>query len=203
MEIIEKEEGKLEVILKAAQKKFAEFGLAKTTMNDIAAELGMGKASLYYYFTCKENLYEAVIRKEQDHFLQEIQKIIKPKANAVSILRVYSKKRLTLFEYCLNLAKLNGDGMATCMPFVKKLYTEFNKKEVQLVESILRLGIQNGEFEISNTNEQAEFICTMMMGLRMVAKNRMTESQMSKEDYKTLNNNMDKAIQMFICSILV
>ena len=202
METIDKEAVKLDIILKAAQKKFAEFGLAKTTMNDIASEIGMGKASLYYYFSCKESLYEAVISKEQDNFLQEIQKIIKPNANAVSILKVYSKKRLALFENYLNLAKLNGEGMSNCMPFVKKLYTEFGKKEIQLVESILEVGIQNSEFKISSTNEQSEFICTIMMGLRMAAKNKMTENQMTKEDYKALNSNMDKAIEMFICSIL-
>ena len=201
MEITEKEEGKLEAILKAAQKKFAEFGLAKTTMNDIAAELGMGKASIYYYFSCKESLYEAVIAKEQEHFLQEIRKIIKPQASAVSILKVYTKKRTTLFEYCINLAKMSGDAMATCIPFVKKMFEEFGKKEIQLVQSIVELGIQNKEFNQVEAKEQAEFICTIMLGLRLATKNKMKESLMTKEDYKNFNTNMNKAIEMFICSI--
>ena len=44
------EEGKLEAILNAAQRMFGQYGLTKTTMTDIAKEVGMGKASLYYYF---------------------------------------------------------------------------------------------------------------------------------------------------------
>ncbi len=203
METIEKEEGKLEVILKAAQKKFAEFGLAKTTMNDIAAEIGMGKASLYYYFSCKESLYEAVISKEQDHFLQEIQKTIKPTASAISIMKVYAKKRMRLFEYCLNLAKLNGDGVSNCLPFVKKLFEEFGKQEVELISSILEHGMNIGEFAPIHPKVEAEFVCSVMLGLRQAAKYRMKESLMTKEDYKNLNANMDKAVDMFICSILV
>ncbi|MBC7387730.1 MAG: TetR/AcrR family transcriptional regulator [Opitutaceae bacterium] len=201
MEITEKEAGKLEVILKAAQKKFAEFGLAKTTMNDIASELGMGKASIYYYFDCKESLYEAVISKEQEHFLQEIQKIIKPSVSAKAILKVYSKKRTVLFEYCLNLAKLNGEGLSNCLPFVKKLFDEFGQKEVELIKSILELGMTNEEFAPIHAGVEAEFICTMMLGLRQATKYKMKESLMTKDDYKILNSNMSKAVDMFISSI--
>ena len=43
------EDGKVEAILNAAQRMFGQYGLTKTTMTEIATEVGMGKASLYYY----------------------------------------------------------------------------------------------------------------------------------------------------------
>jgi TetR/AcrR family transcriptional regulator len=36
------------LILEAAQRQFARYGLSKVTMDEIAEEVGMGKASLYY-----------------------------------------------------------------------------------------------------------------------------------------------------------
>jgi len=34
---------------------FRRFGLAKVTMDEIAADLGISKAALYYYFPAKED----------------------------------------------------------------------------------------------------------------------------------------------------
>src|SRR5580658_11231097 len=48
-------------ILAAAERAFARHGLAGARTDAIAAEAGVNKALLYYYFKDKEKLYEAVI----------------------------------------------------------------------------------------------------------------------------------------------
>ena len=63
-------------ILKAARQRFAHYGYSKVTMDEIAADVEMGKASLYYYFPTKENLFQEVIVQEQDEFAEEIEKIL-------------------------------------------------------------------------------------------------------------------------------
>ncbi len=52
-------------IMAAAERQFAKAGLAGSRTDEIAAEAGVNKALLYYYFKSKEHLYEAVI---EDHF---------------------------------------------------------------------------------------------------------------------------------------
>ena len=47
-------------ILEAATRRFAHFGMAKTTMSEIAKDLNFSKALLYYYFPDKNSLYSAV-----------------------------------------------------------------------------------------------------------------------------------------------
>ena len=54
---------KRDAIIDAAEKRFSHFGVAKTTMNEIADDLSISKASLYYYFPDKLNLYAAVLKK--------------------------------------------------------------------------------------------------------------------------------------------
>jgi len=53
---------KREAIIEAALKRFAHFGVAKTTMTEIGNDLAISKASLYYYFPDKINLYAAFLK---------------------------------------------------------------------------------------------------------------------------------------------
>ncbi|MGE5351763.1 MAG: TetR/AcrR family transcriptional regulator [Acidobacteriota bacterium] len=63
-------------IVKAAQKRFARHGLAKTTIEEIARDLRIGKASIYHYYASKEDIYYDVIGFEIDRFIAEIREIL-------------------------------------------------------------------------------------------------------------------------------
>jgi AcrR family transcriptional regulator len=53
-----------DLILDAAERRFAEHGLAGVSMREIATEAGVrNQASLYHYFRDKETLYEAVLAR--------------------------------------------------------------------------------------------------------------------------------------------
>jgi AcrR family transcriptional regulator len=47
-------------IINVAEKVFANRGYENTKMEDIAAELGISKGTIYFYFNSKENLYMAI-----------------------------------------------------------------------------------------------------------------------------------------------
>ena len=49
-----------EHILEAAVRRFAHFGVQKTTMTEIADDLGMSKEALFYYCTDKHSVTRAV-----------------------------------------------------------------------------------------------------------------------------------------------
>ena len=50
-------------ILAAALRLFAERGLDGTSMRDVAEAVGITKATLYHYFTSKNDLFAAVLRR--------------------------------------------------------------------------------------------------------------------------------------------
>jgi AcrR family transcriptional regulator len=50
-------------ILNAATKVFGAKGLEGTRMDDIAAEAGVAKATVYVYFRSKDEIYEAVVEQ--------------------------------------------------------------------------------------------------------------------------------------------
>jgi AcrR family transcriptional regulator len=65
-------EGTRQRILDAATELFAERGFAGTSIRDLAVQVGMTKAALYYHFPSKEDVLEALITP----FLDEIDRII-------------------------------------------------------------------------------------------------------------------------------
>src|SRR5882757_508467 len=64
---------KREKILEASYQRFLHYGYSKTTMNEIAGDLSMSKALLYYYFPDKSQLYIAVMRKIANEYMKDLE----------------------------------------------------------------------------------------------------------------------------------
>lgn len=63
-------------ILKAAEQIFIKKGFEAATMGDIAAEAGIGRTSLNYYFRTKEMLFEAILGNLMEMLLPNISQIL-------------------------------------------------------------------------------------------------------------------------------
>lgn len=63
---------KKDKILDSAYNRFLHYGYSKTTMNEIAGDVSMSKALLYYYFPDKSQLYVAVMRKLSNDYLEKL-----------------------------------------------------------------------------------------------------------------------------------
>ncbi len=154
------------VILDAARKRFAYYGFSKVTMDEIAADVGMGKASLYYYFPTKETLFEEVVKQEKNQFFNDIHSMIEKKVSSCDMLRRYAGKRIEHFRNLANLRALgfqqNGETRASSV----ELYKEFQQQEVKVLQQILQLGKKNGDFVVSNPQQSAEAIMQMLYGPR-------------------------------------
>lgn len=60
-------------VIDAAERLFRARGYSNVTMRDIALEVGIRQASLYYHFESKEQLYVAVTELEFEHHHQGLQ----------------------------------------------------------------------------------------------------------------------------------
>lgn len=63
----------VERILQAAEKVFAEKGYAGTSMGDIAEQAELPRSNLHYYFSTKDELYQAVLRDLLEVWKQDAQ----------------------------------------------------------------------------------------------------------------------------------
>ena len=99
---------KREEIIKAAEKRFIRHGLHKTTIEEIARDLRIGKASLYHYFETKENLFNETVKWQSEDYLKEVGRIFndESKSPLERVTDYFSLKkdfgnRFKLLEYLL------------------------------------------------------------------------------------------------------
>jgi TetR/AcrR family transcriptional regulator len=195
------EDGKLEIIINAAQKRFAHYGLCKTTMNEIATDVGMGKASLYYYFPDKETLFESVIKKEQQVFFDEMNKFLNSDMEAMLQLKKYVKLRSQHFRHLLNLSKLRSEFFHNGKPVYTKAFESFNNMELEMVANIIQHGIATKEFKRINKHEYAEFLVHLLLGVRMVKLKYKDINEFIEADYEDLDKKSCKVAGMFLKEI--
>jgi AcrR family transcriptional regulator len=81
-----------EAILDIAQQSFFELGYAATTMSAIAARLGGSKATLWQYFRCKEELFDAVVDRATAEFQAAIALALVPGGEVADGLRRFARR---------------------------------------------------------------------------------------------------------------
>ena len=154
------------VILDAARKRFAYYGFSKVTMDEIATDVGMGKASLYYYFPTKEKLFEEVVKQEKNQFFEDINSMISKKVSSCEMLRRYASRRIDHFRNLANLRALGLQQQGELRARSFELFKEFQTQEVKALQQILEYGKKNGDLGISNPQQSAEAIMQMLYGPR-------------------------------------
>ncbi len=195
---------KLEQILAAAQKRFGHYGLSKTAMIDIANDIGMSKASLYYYFKDKETIFTAVIEKEQNLFVQEMKKIIQSSGKAEWMLHEYVNLRIGVLEKMLALGKFTYGSFLEIKPQIGCLVQEFKKEEINMIAEILASGIERKEFSIDDVNKHAEFFIDTLFSIRKAIISELKDGdtvEFSSTKYQRLKEQSNMFTAIFIKGI--
>lgn len=177
---------KIGLITEAAQKRFGLFGVEKTSMREIADDLKLSKASLYYYFPDKESLYKAVVEKEQQEFIAKISKRILRIEEPGQLLREYAIARLSYFRILLNLSRLRYEAYSDIKPVFRETISEFKEKEKEIVVKIFDKGVSAGIFSIRDTYQAASLFLDLLRGLRISVVNDKITLFIEQEEYDSL-----------------
>jgi TetR/AcrR family transcriptional regulator len=158
---------KEELILQSAQHRFALYGYSKVTMDEIAEDIGMAKASLYYYFPTKETIFRSVVQHEQEEFLAHLQTVMGGNLSAGQKILEYIRLRIKLTEHLNNLTHFPKPGWSEVRPIFKDLFTDFNLKEIRQVTLILQEGKKRNEFQLDHPQKIAAMILHILQGLHL------------------------------------
>lgn len=92
--IVDKEE-KRRSILSAALRVFARQGYGRTTMEEVAKAAGIGKGTIYEYFTHKDDLFFAVYEQARNAFHETIYREAERQETATGALTAFVAATLT------------------------------------------------------------------------------------------------------------
>jgi AcrR family transcriptional regulator len=189
---------KVQLIIKASQMRFGLYGLEKTSMREIANDLKLSKASLYYYFPDKESLYKAVVEKEQGEFLSRISERISSFNEPEQLLLEYTEARLSYFRTLLNLSRLRLEAFSDLKPAFRQTIQAFKEKEKEIIKMIIEKGVRSGIFFIENTDQTADLFLDLLRALRVNLVNEKKTLVIDKEEFDLLR---EKTISLAIIFI--
>lgn len=157
-------------IFEAAVACFGRQGYHLTKMDDIAAEAGLSKGSLYWYFDSKKALFIALFREIMGQFEQVWEAVITDEnssatekmLNTLAILRSEFKEFASFFGVMMEAwsQTLHDDD-------VVELMAEFYQPYVRMMRQIIEQGIANNEFRVTNVEATTLVLLSMFDGVTL------------------------------------
>lgn len=168
----EKSAQKKRYILETARKVFVEKGFKKVTMKDIVEACDISRGGLYLYFESTSQIFLEVLKLESEETDDVFSDKITEDATAADILVLFlqeQKKELlrkkdtltqAVYEYYFEAQPGKKDNI------LKKQFDS----AVKIIEKLLEIGVENGEFYCENCSETARNIMFVLEGLKISAQ---------------------------------
>jgi len=165
-QMINKEEFKRKIVVSAGQN-FSRYGFKKTTMDEIAQSLKMGKSSIYYYFESKEDIFEAVVLYEANILRNELTTAIKSVESPIEKMKNYVFVRMNAFEKLSNYYNAIFDKNLDHFDFIETIREKYDREELAILRLILYHGARKKVFNVVNSEYTAMAIQTTLKGLEV------------------------------------
>ncbi|HWR07075.1 TetR/AcrR family transcriptional regulator [Sporomusa sp.] len=170
---------KMDEILDGAEPLFAANGYRKTTISDIAKEIGGARGLLYYYFKSKEEILEALINRQIAHFLTDIRSM----ASSADML---PPRKIEFVVHAFFRTAHYKDGL-----FLDFLYDEkhlhiknkiFRQAALLLKPWLLKIieeGVRKQYFHVSHLPPALTFIMSIMLCLGDTLCEKIPDEEMA------------------------
>ncbi|MGB8698908.1 MAG: TetR/AcrR family transcriptional regulator [Thermosynechococcaceae cyanobacterium] len=144
------DEAKREAILQAAKQRLSQYGVKKTTMQEIAEDAGIAVGTLYLYFKNKNDILIATAEAYTQQHIQDTEKILRSPMSAPQKLKTYLVNRFRAVQE----HRLSGSHAAELARAVIRLKPELQEEQGKTVKnnvlSILQEGIQTNVFRFDH-----------------------------------------------------
>lgn len=144
-----------EKIRQGAMTCFERYGLEKTTLDDIARMVGLNKATFYYYYKNKEDIFLEAAIFEGELFLQTLQERVRTKTGIRDQIGYYLQERLNYYTHVLNMNKISVDSLQKLLPGFFELYESVLQKEIKFLTELLEVARQQKEIVVDDSTELA------------------------------------------------
>ncbi len=131
-------------IIEAAAEAFRTNGYAATSLEDIASAVGMWKGSLYHYIDSKEDLLFAVVRGPAEEILNQLRELSDTDLPPTEKIRRATRSHVQILNSNFVYASVYLQEIAGRRKLPE--WTAMDREYLNLLESIVREGVDSGEF---------------------------------------------------------
>ena len=177
-----------EQILSSALSVFKNQGIEKATMDEIAKEADFGKATLYYYFSSKEEIFVEQLNRGWKMIWESIEPIVhesnQPKNTFIDSLNTIGalvRSNHVLFEFLFTAPKIlpEADGESS------QEWKKYQKKMYGVLQSLLEEAIEKKEFPEIRPDMLMRAIGGLFHGLFFLGDNKNIMSRETMEEFIT------------------
>jgi AcrR family transcriptional regulator len=144
-------EGMRDTILDAADRLLSRFGYRKMTMDDLAAEAGIGKGTIYLWFPSKQEValcwIDRIILQLVDQ-LRQVAAMDQPPSERVH--RMLLTRVLFLFDSAQGRYHFYDELYAALRPAYMPRRLQYLEWETEVFAGVLREGQASGEFDVDD-----------------------------------------------------
>jgi TetR/AcrR family transcriptional repressor of the ameABC operon len=179
-----------ELIMVKADELFRQFGFGKTTVVDIAAELGMSPANIYKFFSSKEAIIHASVDRNLVVFIESVQR--QRVASGAALDRI-EKVLLTVWRHTTDILH----NKRQVFKLVIRAYEQkwdcvgaFDKFLLQTLAKLVKEGMTTGEFKSGDALATAHVLFDCLILIRT--------PHLYQQEGRELNENRIRQMVQFL-----
>ena len=183
---LEERKMRQERILTGALEVFKSKGFDGATMDEIAQKSDFGKATLYYYFHSKEEVFAAILEDGWQKLWASLELVIagndSPRQTFINVLLKIAenaRNRPGLYEFLFNVPKV--------ITFEEQPWKRYQERMYGTIQGLLEDGIKTGEFPNINPQLLFKAMGGLFMGLVLMGDRK---KQVSEKDIEELLNQL-------------
>ena len=176
-----------QLLINAARDVFAQLGVKRTTMNDIAEASEKGRRTIYTYFKNKLEIFNAVIERESEQSVVKLREVLSLNLTATEKIELFYKIKFKSVQEEL----IKQDSLYSYFSLDLKRFNRIRRltstKETEILQSILAEGISAKEFSPIQAKKLISLNSVIFQGLDMSI---YKDTTISEEDKKALEENI-------------
>jgi AcrR family transcriptional regulator len=152
-----------EKILQTASRLFVKNGYTATSMREIAAETGIGKATIYYHFPDKESIASALIKQSFAQMMGALQ-LMKAEHEPRQLIKVAITGSVEYLLESADIISVVRREVSGSRDVMQHEFKGFFQEYINLLAGAIQRGIDQGIFRPVDPVAMAKVLLTMIQG---------------------------------------
>jgi AcrR family transcriptional regulator len=170
---------KREAILDVAMGLFARYGFRKTSVADIIRGAGVARATVYKYFSTKEDIFQAAIQREIQDILHRVREEVEKESTTRGRLRAAILTHTAEIRKRVNVYRVTTEVLSDVMPRSEKEAERLLEESLGVYVWILTEGVKTGEVVVDDVETTAWSVILAFKGIFMMTASGQIEERIT------------------------